>query len=44
MEELLLDLLEGEFIELEVMDNWQPLQQEELTFWERFWYTGRTGL
>ena len=44
MEELLLELLEGEFIDMEVIGDWQPLQQEELTFWERYWWTGKTGL
>ena len=43
MEELLLELFEGEF-EMEIVSDWQPLQQEDIGWWDRFWLTGKTHL
>lgn len=44
MEELLLELFNGEW-EMEIINEWVPLvQPEPMTFWERFWQTGQTGL
>jgi hypothetical protein len=43
MEELLMELLGGEF-EMQIMDDWQPLQQEDIGWWDRYWLTGKTHL
>ena len=44
MEELLLELLDCDSIEMEVVSEWAPLQQQDRTFWDRFWWTGETEL
>jgi len=43
MEELLWELLEGDW-DMEIIEGWQPVQQDDMSWWRRFWLTGNTGL
>ena len=44
MEELLMELFNGEW-EMEVIDDWVPVDVEpSMTWWDRFWLTGNTSL
>ena len=44
MEELLMELFNGEW-ELEVMEDWVPMvEPAPMSWFERFWLTGNTGL
>ena len=43
MEELLMELLEGECT-MEIISDWQPMVEDDMGWWDRFWQTGQTAL